>query len=223
VIKPLAISLSLSVVIAGAAVAIVGANLGGAFAIVATAMLVCPIAASALVEPRRAWLVILSAGAGAALVTIALLSNDAFAFSQVLSIAATAFAVGVAAGSLVRLLIRIRVAPLIASATVITLSLAWLAWPIWLSPWLSSDVVATRLAAVHPLMSINAIAPQFGYWIQMKQMYRLTTLGQDVLFTLPVSVVGCVLLHGVIAIVCAVELIVRRPTSPRSDVLPSRR
>lgn len=209
-IKPVATSLLIALSLASAAVAIVGANLGGAFAVILVAMLIAPVAGSAWSKRRVAWISIAATSIGASLATVGLLAHDAFALSQVSSIALTAFAAGLAAGSLVRLLMVVRIAPVLASAIAITLSLAWLAWPIWLSPWLSSDVIATRLAAVHPLLAVNSIAPQFGYWIQMKQMYRLTTLGQDVLFSLPTGVTGCVLLHLVIAMLGALPLL-RRP------------
>ncbi len=209
-IKPLAVSLLLSLALGGFSVAIVGANLGGAIAIIIFAMLLSPIAGSMSTHSREAWIALLSASAGASLAAIGLRAHNAFSISQVFSIALTAFAGGLAAGALVRMLMRLCVSPLIASSIVIFLSLAWLSWPIWMSPWLSSEVLASRLAGVHPLIAVNAIAPQFGYWIQRPLMYRLNSLGQDVNFTLPTGVAGCVTLHLAIAAAGALTLIGRR-------------
>jgi hypothetical protein len=67
---------------------------------------------------------------------------------------------------------------------------------VWLSPWLtfdSADVVATRLAALHPLLAINAVSQQFGFWTQSPHLYRLTALGQDVNFSLPTGTAACTL------------------------------
>ena len=89
-------------------------------------------------------------------------------------------------------------------------ALLWLSWPAWLSPWLAGDhaaVIASRLAAVHPLLAVNAIAPQFGYWIQSAHLYRLTSLGQDVMLELPTSIVACVLLHGTIGVIILASLL----------------
>ncbi len=213
-IKPLALSFVLSLTLSGLCVAVVGVNLGGAFAIIFSAMLLGAIAASTPVDPHPAWTVLFAASVGASLAAVGLGTRDAFSLSQIGAIALVTIAVGLAAGSLVRLLMLLRVSPLIASSISITVALAWLSWPIWLSPWLGDEVLASRLVGVHPLLAVNAIAPQFGYWIQQPLMYRLTSLGQDVMFTLPESVAGCVILHLAIAATGALSLIPRRFRHP---------
>jgi hypothetical protein len=105
-------------------------------------------------------------------------------------------------------LTRLRLPSLTASAITVTVSLVWLTWPVWLSPYLtgpSADAIVARLAAIHPLFAINGVLVNLGTWSHLPIAYReLTTLGQDVPYTLPTSVWPMVLVHLLpgIALLC---------------------
>jgi hypothetical protein len=91
------------------------------------------------------------------------------------------------------------VGPTGASAITTFVALAWLAWPIWLSPIAGPRTVAI-LGPVHPLFALNKVLTDLGFWTQQPLMYDLTTLGQDVPHALPQSILPCVLLHALMAL-----------------------
>jgi hypothetical protein len=89
---------------------------------------------------------------------------------------------------------------LLRSATIVTLiALTWLTWPVWMPTTLSSTAAAW-LAPAHPLLAINHVMIDLGVWTQQRLMYRITTLGQDVPYTLPRSIGPCVLVHALIGL-----------------------
>ena len=102
------------------------------------------------------------------------------------------------------LLVRLRVAPLFASAITVVVALAWLAWPIWLSPALAGrETLVGWLVAAHPLLALDGALRHLGPpWTEHHLMYtRLTVLNQDVFYALPRGVGWAVLIHAVIGIV----------------------
>jgi hypothetical protein len=100
-----------------------------------------------------------------------------------------------------------------AAAITMIISLAWLTWPIWLSPWLSTSLAAW-LTPLHPLLAINHLFIEQGVWTQQRLMYRYTTLGQDISYVLPSSVVPCVVVHALIGLIL-LSPAVWREWSPR--------
>jgi hypothetical protein len=103
------------------------------------------------------------------------------------------------------LLSALRIEALIAAAVSVTAALAWLTWPIWLSPWLSgsgSARVAAILVGGHPLFAINgALRGSVAIWTEQSVMYQLTNLNQDVPYVLPASVWPAALVHAGLAVV----------------------
>jgi hypothetical protein len=90
-----------------------------------------------------------------------------------------------------------------AAGVTTALGLAWLSWPVWLAqalpghPW-----IVQWLVPAHPLLAINGALRELGIWTQRPIAYRwLVTLGQDVPYALPASVLPAILLHGGIAVV----------------------
>jgi hypothetical protein len=82
----------------------------------------------------------------------------------------------------------------------VVLALAWLLFPIWLSPLLkSSSTWISYLITPHPIFALNRALPRLELWTHSPLMYRLTNLGQDVPYSLPASIWPAVLLHAVIA------------------------
>lgn len=90
------------------------------------------------------------------------------------------------------------VGPLASAAIVVAVAGAWLTWPIWTSPWITTEAAAW-LAPAHPPLAINRVLLELGVWTQQPWMYRHTTLGQDVAFALPRTIWPCVLLHAIMA------------------------
>ena len=92
----------------------------------------------------------------------------------------------------------------IAQAMTIAVALAWLAWPVWMSPWLAGhERLVGLLAAPHPLLALDAVLRASGPpWSERYFMYNfLTVLNQDVAYELSRSIVPAVLLHAVIGTV----------------------
>jgi hypothetical protein len=86
----------------------------------------------------------------------------------------------------------------LASACTIVATLAWLTWPIWLSAWIESAGVVRamdRLIPIHPFLALNGLLPHLGIWGEWPIMYQLTSLGQDVPYSFPSSVVLSAAFH----------------------------
>lgn len=123
-------------------------------------------------------------------------------------------------------LTRLRVAPVFASAITVVLALAWLAWPVWLSPWIAGkDRLVAWLVAAHPLFGLDGTLRHLGPpWTERHLMYtKLTVLNQDVFYALPRGVGRAVLFHAAVAIACLVSISAVRRTTTRSpaDTPPS--
>jgi hypothetical protein len=105
--------------------------------------------------------------------------------------------------------------------------LVWLTWPIWASrTWHGGDSEASvaRVIDCHPLFAINAQVTQaLGNWTEYSLAYHLTDLAQNVSFSFPQSIWPCVLLHGLIGVVCltlAIGLENRRSVTHTSAAPP---
>jgi hypothetical protein len=92
-----------------------------------------------------------------------------------------------------------------ASAITVVLALAWLAWPVWLSPWIAGrDGLVAWLVWPHPLFGLDGALRHLGPpWTERHLMYtRLTVLNQDVSYALPRGVLVATLLHAGVALAC---------------------
>lgn len=93
-------------------------------------------------------------------------------------------AYALAAGAVAMVLVRLRLSPQFAAAITISIGLAWLTCPIWLSPVLNESL-ASVLVPLHPLFALNAAVAHLGLWTEHGAiMYHLTTLGQHVPYAL---------------------------------------
>jgi hypothetical protein len=117
-----------------------------------------------------------------------------------------AFVAAVAATA--RLLVNLRIPPILASALVTILALAWLSWPVWASPWIAGRAVIWPVA-LHPLFALNAACPNWGIWTEQRIAYGLTNLGQDARYQLPASILPCVAVHFAVGVVFTVFTIKR--------------
>jgi hypothetical protein len=130
----------------------------------------------------------------------ALIWTRALNSSQCWACLAMLIAYAILLGGLAVLLLRIRFGTLFANAIVTITGLAWLSWPLWLVPNLPEarvDPTVNILVRFHPLFAVNGILANFGDWAHWPIAYRdLTTLGQDIPFSLPTSIVPAFALHA---------------------------
>jgi hypothetical protein len=123
---------------------------------------------------------------------------------------------GLALWGVANLLSRATRPPVVASALTVFLALAWLAWPVWLSPWIAGrDTLVAWPVAAHPLLSLDGALRHLGpAWTERHLMYtRLTVLNQDVFYALPAGVARATLLHAALGLACLLpcrRLIARR-------------
>jgi len=183
--------------------AVTGATLGFLFAPVFLATIFTP----ALVLAHRksglrvaAWLAI-SIG-----VSIGWLAFGGLRASESLRCIFVLAAYLLALAGLASLLNTFRITELLAFATITILALLWLTWPVWLSRGLASphgDALVAWLSPAHPLLAINGVVrARFDSWDRYQMAYQqLTTLNQDVLYSLPRRVMPSICLHATIGVV----------------------
>lgn len=125
---------------------------------------------------------------------------------------------GAALWGVANLLLRAGLAAAFASALTVAAALAWLAWPVWLSPWLAGrDALVGWLVAAHPLFALDGALRHLGpAWTERHLMYtRLTVLNQDVFYSLPAGVARATLVHAAVALLCLLPYrrLLRSPVS----------
>jgi hypothetical protein len=90
----------------------------------------------------------------------------------------------------------------VSAALAVVIGLAWMTWPVWLSPTWDGEASApgvARLVACHPGMAANGVLfRQFSPWSEQSVAYHLTDLSQDVPYALPDSPWPCTLLHAIL-------------------------
>jgi hypothetical protein len=104
----------------------------------------------------------------------------------------------------------IRIPAVVAAMLTSVLALAWLSWPVWMSPWLAGQRgtrVAAWLVSAHPLFALNGVLRSvLGIWTERSVIYRLSNLNQDIAYTLPggigMSAAACVAI-AVVSLVLA--------------------
>lgn len=99
-----------------------------------------------------------------------------------------------------RLLAALRIAPPLAAALTIVIFFAWLTWPLWTSALLTAPAAAW-LIPPHPIFAVNSLLhPPLGIWTENPLAYRLTTLNQDIPYTLPSTILPALLAHALFAL-----------------------
>ena len=175
-----------------------GAGLGTLLGACVSAAIVAP-----GLSATRSWRSAAGAVAGAAIGSAAGLLIASLAGQMPIGLAwqgmLVAASLAVACGGMAAGLNALRLPAALATWMVTLAALLWLAWPIWLSPYLAGreDWVA-RLSAAHPLLALDAAFTHAGgfTWTQHKWMYaKLTILGQHVLPRPPSGVTLAVALH----------------------------
>lgn len=128
---------------------------------------------------------------------------------------------GLAAAGLALAMQRLRLPSSAAAACAVVLALAWLSWPIWMSPWMSGTrwhATASRLVRPHPLFAINGVMLH-AYpipWMQHPLAYRLANLGDDIPYELPRTVLPAAGVHVAIALATLAVAGVGRRRAPAS-------
>jgi hypothetical protein len=189
-----------------AAGATLGLYLGG----LALAMLLTPQFTVAHRAPIDRVLSVASVVDGVGIVWLVALFRSDLTFGQWLAayvlLAACAFGAAGATLGLARCL-----GDLFGSALTTVLAVAWLSLPIWLSAWIQHAAVVRAidtLVPFHPLLAMNGLLVHMGVWGEGPLMYQLTSLGQDVPYSLPSSVAMCagahLLLGGALLLLSAV-------------------
>lgn len=125
-------------------------------------------------------------------------------------------------GGVAALLQGLRLDAPFASALATLLGFAWLTWPVWLCPWLSGphvESLVNALALAHPLLALNGLLlDRFGAWDRYPLAYQqLTTLNQDILYSIPRTIWPTVVLHGALG---GFPSVLRFATLPRRPAAP---
>ncbi len=158
------------------------------------------------------------AGAVSAVWLVAVFST--ISLVQWLACAATLIAFAVALMGIVMILSRLRVESSIASTLTTLLGLAWLGWPVWLSPHLvgpGATRAAALLVAPHPVFAVNGALRHLGAWTHQGVLYRISSLGQDVPYVLPSGVWPSVALHATVGALLIVLSMWNSPRPPAPD------
>lgn len=100
----------------------------------------------------------------------------------------------------VLLLDALHLPPPLNSALTVLFFLAWLTWPLWTSSFLTSPAIADWIIPPHPLFAANSLLhPPFGIWTEQPFAYRLTTLNQDLPYSLPQTLLPALSTHTLFA------------------------
>jgi hypothetical protein len=120
------------------------------------------------------------------------------------------FAIGGASAALRAM----QLGPITSGAICTLLAIAWLTWPVWLSPALHGEPGARTvswLVPANPIFAINGVLRErFGHWAEQGIAYNFTNLGDDIPYSIPHGVWKCVLLHAVIGAAGFILLATRR-------------
>jgi hypothetical protein len=130
---------------------------------------------------------------------IAVGGSELISFSQCARCGCVLIAYAMLLAGVTLILVRIRLNALLASAITTIAAMAWLTWPVWLVPNLSAthiDQIVAALVRFHPLFAVNGVLMNLGAWSHWTIAYReLTTLGQDIPYSLPQSTLPACAAH----------------------------
>lgn len=216
---PLGLSLLCAIVCRWAAGDQLGLYLGGVFAMT---LLAPPLMAGEETWGNRA-IVFGAIVAGIGAVWLAAVFAGDVVFIGWLRSVLVLVAYGLAISALASALRAVRVAAAPAGAVATAAGLVWLAWPVWLCPWLggaSRNALVNALVAGHPAMVINgALRDTYGmWWGHHKLAYQLANILNDIPYELPQSVWIGMLVHlalaGILIAMAVLAARMRRSATP---------
>src|SRR5258706_7808376 len=182
---------------------VIGRNLGLFFAGLVLASILGPLLVVSEDALLRRVSLLIGVVAAIAIIWLSCVFNDSITLREWSRATLVLLIYTFAIAGLAVLLQRIRIPP----AAVVILSLAWLSWPIWLAPTLRGGKSAERVVAVlvtaNPTFAMQgALFQSFPVpWAQYRIAYQLTNIGDDIPYQMPTSILWCVLLHGLIALI----------------------
>ncbi len=106
-----------------------------------------------------------------------------------------------------------------ASAVLLVMVLAYLVWPVWLSPWFGTRGGAWMLnhaITAQPMIALNGAYEALGDWSHAPIAYKyLTNLGQDYLYAMPASAFWAIIWHAslgilLIGVSALIDVIIKR-------------
>ena len=197
--------LLLSLLAGFALYAVLGATPGLFFGALVAVALITPPLVAAPADRLRQLIVASSVVDGVSIPLLLAVTDDYVTLLNWLRAYVLLAALAAAVWGVAALLIRAGVLQVLASALTVALALAWLAWPVWLSPWLAGrDALVGWLVAAHPLLGLDGALRHLGTpWTERHLMYtKLTVLNQDVFYSLPRGVGPAVLLHLAVGAAC---------------------
>lgn len=188
------VPLLLSILFTGAVYLVTGPALGLFIGGVFVATLLAPPLVLWRSEPLDRVMIAMSVVDGVAIVWLIALFTTETTFGQWLAAYMLLAAYVTALEGIVLALRRVRFSDVASSAVTVTLALAWLTWPVWLSPWVT-DTTVGWLVRAHPPLALNGLMIHLGVWGEGRLAYQLTTLGQDVPYHLPSRPYFAIALH----------------------------
>ena len=156
---------------------------------------------------RRRWIRAGGVVVGTAAVWLALIGSDAASVGQWAQVSAMLAAYALAMMSLLSLIRRLRFSAGLVRAAGIAVGLAWLTWPIWLSPLLANGsgnlarAWLTLAVPVHPILASNGILTFTAPWTEQTIAYQLTVLDQDVPIQVPATALAGVSFYVTMAMI----------------------
>jgi hypothetical protein len=139
--------------------------------------------------------------AGIAVIWLALVGPDRATLGQWITLLFMLAAFSVARVGLASLLETIRMNQQLAAGLVTVIALAWLTWPVWLSPAMEAPAIRRMIPSLiklNPGLVANGVLTYTPPWTEQTIAYQLTVLNQDVPIQLPSSALPCIMFHALI-------------------------
>jgi hypothetical protein len=177
-----------------------------------TAILIPPLALRA-VDALTAWITVCTTALVLVLVNCLVMTHLNPGLLAAMRVGGVIGSFALLLAAAVRLLEALRVPAIPAAAACIVAGLAWIAAPLWACGD-ANPAEIQRLVSIHPLLAINAAMLNTGNWTEQPLTYQLTTLGQDVAYALPVSVLPCVTIQMATTALAVVFAMVAKQLAP---------
>ncbi len=202
-LAPIGIAFALSLAFAWTCRQVAGDTLGLFFGGIGIATILVPPLALAGGRWAARAMMLAAVVAGVALVWLAPVLNSVITAPEWLRAVAILVSYAVALFGVCTLLARLRIAPALASALTMIVFFAWLSWPVWMAPCLTGanrESTVAALVAPHPLFTLNgALSRAMPVpWVQHILAYRLTNIGDDIVYEMPKGINRCTLLHALV-------------------------